>query len=322
MTKEFTRNIRLGIFVLAGTAFLIMMLYFIGSKQNLFGSTFKISARFYTVNGLMAGNNVRFSGIDVGTVESVEIISDSTVNVVMVIEEKVRPYIKKNAMASIGTDGLMGNKLVNINSTADNSAPVEEGDIIETVRPLEMDDMTRTLNITNENLAQITSDVKIITHKINNTHGTLWMLLNDTSLSHELKQTVENIQAVSAETRNMSKEISDMIAGINRGEGLAGTLLTDTAASRNLKQTLESIKAIGEKTDSMSSGLNSIIGKINRGDGAASALVNDTALAADLRRTMKSIQKGTDAFSEDMEALKHSWPFRKYFRKKEKGKIK
>src|SRR3989337_310265 len=111
MSKEFSRNIRLGIFVLAGTAFLIMLLYFIGSKQNLFGSTFRISAQFYSVNGLMPGNNVRFAGIDVGTVERVEIISDSTVSVTMLIEEKVRHYIKKNAVAIVGTDGLMGNKL-------------------------------------------------------------------------------------------------------------------------------------------------------------------------------------------------------------------
>ena len=116
MAKETSKNIRLGIFVLAGTAFLIVALYFIGNKQNLFGSTFKISAQFNNVNGLMIGNNVRFSGIDVGTVESVEIINDSMVNVVMIIEKDVQKFIRKNAVASVGTDGLMGNKLVNINS--------------------------------------------------------------------------------------------------------------------------------------------------------------------------------------------------------------
>ena len=90
-----------------------------GSKQNLFGSTFSISANFYNVNGLMQGNNVRYAGIDVGTVESITIINDTSVKVVMVIEKKIQPYIKKNALASIGTDGLMGNKLVNINSIKD-----------------------------------------------------------------------------------------------------------------------------------------------------------------------------------------------------------
>lgn len=87
MANESRRNIRLGIFVISGTAFLIIALYLIGNKQNLFGSTFSVSARFYNVNGLMKGNNVRYAGIDVGTVESIEILNDTSVNVVMVLEK-------------------------------------------------------------------------------------------------------------------------------------------------------------------------------------------------------------------------------------------
>lgn len=82
------RNIRLGLFIATGTVLLVAALYLIGNKQNLFGSTFKISAQFKNVNGLMSGNNVRFGGIDIGTVKSVEIISDSSVNVVMIINNK------------------------------------------------------------------------------------------------------------------------------------------------------------------------------------------------------------------------------------------
>src|SRR5690349_12707063 len=126
MAKEVSKNIRLGVFVLLGTILLIAALYLIGNNHNLFGNTFRISAEFYNVNGLMPGNNVRFSGIDVGTVESVEIVSDSSVRVVMVIEQDIRKYIRKNAVASIGTDGLMGNKLVNINSSDEDAEPIEE----------------------------------------------------------------------------------------------------------------------------------------------------------------------------------------------------
>ena len=68
----------------------------------------------------------------------------------------------------------------------------------------------------------------------------------------------------------------------------------------------------------MSNELNVLIEKINKGEGTASTLVNDTAFAADLKQTMKNIQKGTESFSENMEALKVSWPFKKYFKKKAK----
>ena len=93
MSNETSRNIRLGVFVIIGTLFIITAFYFIGNKQNLFGSTLRISAKFYNVGGLMKGNNVRFAGIDVGTVELVEIINDTAVNVVMIIEKKACKFI-------------------------------------------------------------------------------------------------------------------------------------------------------------------------------------------------------------------------------------
>jgi phospholipid/cholesterol/gamma-HCH transport system substrate-binding protein len=151
MANTGLRNIKLGLFVVIGTIAFIAALYLIG-EQSLFGSTFKISAEFRNVNGLMAGNNVRFAGIDVGTVESVEIINDSSVKVLMRIEDKSRDFIHKNALASIGTDGLMGNKLININSVKDHSSPVDDGDVLKTLAPIETDEMLRTLNTTNENM--------------------------------------------------------------------------------------------------------------------------------------------------------------------------
>ena len=181
MANETTRNIRLGIFVVTGTLILIVALYLMGSKQNLFGSTFSISANFYNVNGLMQGNNVRYAGIDVGTVESIKIINDTSVKVVMVIEKKIQPYIKKNALASIGTDGLMGNKLVNINSIKDHGKMIHEGDILEASKPIEMEEMVKTLSSTNDNMKVITYNLKNITNKINSKNS-LWSLLMDTIL--------------------------------------------------------------------------------------------------------------------------------------------
>jgi phospholipid/cholesterol/gamma-HCH transport system substrate-binding protein len=116
MKKKGIENIKVGTLVIAGLLFLIFTLYMIGKNRNLLGKTFVITAVVHNVNGLMPGNNVRFKGIDVGTVKSIEITNDTLINVIMIIDDKMQPFIKKNAIASIGTDGLMGNKLVNINS--------------------------------------------------------------------------------------------------------------------------------------------------------------------------------------------------------------
>lgn len=320
MAKEVSRNIRLGSLVLAGICLLIISLYLIGIKQNLFGSTFHLNAKFYNVSGLMPGNNVRFSGINVGTVESVEIVDDSSVNVVMVIEEKVRIYIKKNSLASVGTDGLMGNKIVNINSYKNHSQSVQDGDVLKTVRPIETDEMFRTLNATNDNLKYITGDLKNITNKINSPN-TLWSLLMDTVVAENVKQAIVNIKITGNRTALITGDLSKIVQDIKSGKGTIGALLTDTIFSNKLNQTIVDIKLITDSMALVSGDLRSITKKIKNGEGAIGTLIMDTSFVNNLNKSMENIKSGTAGFDENMEALKHNFLLRKYFKKKEKEKI-
>lgn len=107
MKTTSANNIKLGIFITIGTAALIAALYLIGSNRNIFSNTIKISSQFYNINGLIPGNNVRYAGIDIGTVDKIQIENDSSVTVYMIIEKSNSTYIKKNSIASVGTDGLM-----------------------------------------------------------------------------------------------------------------------------------------------------------------------------------------------------------------------
>lgn len=320
MAKEVSRNIRLGLLVVAGVCLLIISLYLIGTKQNLFGSTFHLNAKFYNVSGLMSGNNVRFSGINVGTVESVEIVDDSSVNVVMVIEEKVRIYIKKNSLASVGTDGLMGNKIVNINSSKNHSQSVQDGDVLKTVRPIETEEMFRTLNATNDNLKYITGDLKNITKKINSPN-TLWSILMDTVVAENVKQAIVNIKITGNRTALITGDLSKIVQEIKSGKGTIGALLTDTIFSNKLNQTIVDVKLITDSMALISGDLRSVTQKIKNGEGAIGTLIMDTTFVNNLNKSMENIKSGSAGFSENMEALKHNFLFRKYFKKKEKEKI-
>ena len=193
MIKDLSRNVKLGIFVFAGTIFFIGVLYMIGSKRNLFSSNILISAKFYNADGLMSGNSVRFAGINIGTVKNVEIINDTTVLVQMVIESNVTTHIKKNSIASIGTDGLMGNKLVNIGSVNEAAETIEEGDELKTFKAISAAEMMQTLSVTNENIKIITEDLKQISSKLNK-NNSLWNFLADTTLSENLRQTIVSIK--------------------------------------------------------------------------------------------------------------------------------
>ena len=321
MAKETSKNIRLGIFVLAGTAFLIVALYFIGNKQNLFGSTFKISAQFNNVNGLMIGNNVRFSGIDVGTVESVEIINDSMVNVVMIIEKDVQKFIRKNAVASVGTDGLMGNKLVNINSVKDHSPEIEEGDVLQTLKPIESDEMIRTLNVTNQNIKVITDNLRTITDRINSKNS-LWALLMDTVVAENVKASIVNIKIASNQTAIVTGNLKFLSESIKNGKGSIGALITDTSLSSRVNQVVVKLEKFSDTAAVISGDISSIVEKLKKGEGSIGVLLSDTTFVHNLNKSMENLKDGSKGFDENMEALKHSWPLKKYFRKQEKAKQK
>jgi phospholipid/cholesterol/gamma-HCH transport system substrate-binding protein len=319
MAAQNSRNIRLGIFVIVGTTLLITALYIIGSKQNLFGSTFKISARFNDVNGLMKGNNVRFAGINVGTVESVDIITDTSVNVIMIIENNAQQYIKKNALASVGTDGLMGNKLVNINSVNAESSIVEENDVLQSIKPVEMDKMVRTLDVTNENIKVISTNLRNITDKINSKNS-LWNLLMDTIVAENIKTAVVNIKLMSNQGLYITGDLKGITDGIKKGKGTIGALVTDTIISSSIKQTVVKLQRISDSAAIITGDISQIVRKLNQGKGSAGILLNDTNLIYNLNKSVKSIDKGAGTFNEDLEALKHTWPLKKYFKKQSKKK--
>jgi phospholipid/cholesterol/gamma-HCH transport system substrate-binding protein len=98
MAKKIINRVKLGVFVLAGLTFLIFLLYMIGKNRHLFGPAFIVKARFQNVQGLVPGNNVLFSGIEVGTVKKIDILSDTLIEVVMLIDDKMKKIIRNNSM--------------------------------------------------------------------------------------------------------------------------------------------------------------------------------------------------------------------------------
>lgn len=320
MFKDLSRNVKLGVFVFTGTLFFIVLLYFIGSKRNLFSATTKISAKFYNADGLMSGNSVRFAGINIGTVESVEIINDSTVLVQMVIQNKATQHIKKNSIASIGTDGLMGNKLVNISSVNKTASTIEEGDELTTLKAISASDMMRTLSATNENIKAITEDLKEISSKLNKSNS-LWSFLSDTTITDDLRQTIVSIKLTGERTAYVAGDLTKLMAGVKEGKGTLGALLVDTSLSNNLHQSVVSIKLVSKDLAIVSGDLSNITKGIKNGEGAVGTLLMDTTFVHNMNKSMENINTGSKGLSDNMEALKHSIFLRKYFKNQEKKKL-
>lgn len=328
MEKSVAQKLRLGIFVILGTIIFILTVYFIGNRQQLFGKTETLQAHFENVNGLQEGNNVRYSGINVGYVKKIEIINDTLINVKMNIEKKAMKFIKKNAVASIASDGLVGNMIVNIAPKSGDVELAKSGDVLQTEERLTTEDLLKTLNKTNNNAEQITSNILEVSKKINSGTGTLSLLLNDKTLSNnvkysvsDLKTSIANIKKTSYETTKTINEINHILAGINNKENIVA-VLKDSAVANKMRRALTNLDESSQNINKTIVNLNETISNAKNGKGAINYLSNDSGLVKNIDSTMNNLNKASVLLNQNLEALKHNFLFRGYFKKLEKEKAK
>jgi len=323
MAKKKVNHLKLGVFVIAGLAFLILLLYVIGKNQNLFGKTFVLKARFENVHGLMRGNNIRFGGMDAGTVSSVDVLNDTTFEVTLLVKTKFKKHIHKNATLNITTDGLMGNKLINIVPAKEIAPLVEEGDILFSSKSIDTDEMLEVLNDTNNDVAFIARQLKQTVQRINDSK-VVWAVLNDETLPSNLKASLLRIKITSDNLDDITSNLNVIVSNVRNGKGTVGELLTDSTIALDMKDAIVKIKNIGVTADTLSARINSLISdvnnEINNGNGTVNALLKDSQMKNDISKSLKNIELGTKAFNENMEAIKHSFLFHNYFRRIEKQK--
>jgi phospholipid/cholesterol/gamma-HCH transport system substrate-binding protein len=217
-------KIRLGLFVAGGVAIFILAIFIIGKQKNLFNPVFSLSSTFYNISGLQVGNNVRFSGINVGTVDNITIINDSTVKVVMMIRKEILQFIKADCIATIGSEGLIGDKLVIIMQGSADAGVVREGQQLDSEEPVEMDAIMASLKVTTDNAEIISNQLEEIMIKVNGGTGTLGRLISDSTFAGNLNQTMVNLRNSSKglnENMNAAKENFLLKGYFNRRERAA-----------------------------------------------------------------------------------------------------
>ncbi len=293
-------NAKLGIFIFLGSVLLVLLIFLLGNKDQLFTSTFTIKAHFKNTEGLRNGAAVRFGGIDVGAVKGIKILDDNSgrVEVLMRIKEDIKKYIKKDSRASIETEGLVGNKVVVITMGSDSDEEISEGGTILSKEPL--------------NFGSI----------------------------------IEETQGIMAYTKDMTKNLAEIVEKVNKGDGTIGKIINDdklytaatnltNTADRNLNAISENMKDVMQLFDNLGTGVNDVVVNINQivtridtvlqgvseGKGLLGSLVSDKgkegkALNEILENIVVVTQEAKTSasrLSENMEALKHNWLFKNYF---------
>jgi phospholipid/cholesterol/gamma-HCH transport system substrate-binding protein len=321
MEKTTSQKIRLGLFVILGLLIFIIAVYFIGDKQKMFGKTNHLTAVFNNVNGLELGNNVRYSGINVGTVRGIEMISDTAIQVDMIIDKTIFSYIKQDAVAIIGSDGLVGNMVINIIPGKGDGLKVKPGDKIKSMNRIRTDDMLHTLGVTNKNAANLTADLLKITNDINNGKGTIGLLVRDTVLGKDLKETMRYIRTAGKGTSELVTKLNNLVSSLDQKDNLIG-VIKDSAVANDVKTIIRNLEKSSSEIDKVVNNLNSTILNVKDGKGSLNYLANDPELVRKIDSTMTNINQASFRLNEDLEALKHNFLFRGYFKKQEKAKLK
>lgn len=187
-------KIRLGLFVAAGFVIFLVVIFLIGRQKNLFNPVFVITTNFNNVSGLQVGNNVRFSGINVGTVDGIIIINDTTVKVDMIIQKEVQAFIKTNSVVSLGSEGIIGDRVVVISQGKDDSPSAESGQSLVSIEAIELDDIITSLHVTAKNAEIVTDQLAQIMVKVNQGNGTLGRLIQDEKIAENISQTIINLK--------------------------------------------------------------------------------------------------------------------------------
>ena len=286
-------KVRLGLFIAGGLALFVIAIFIIGKQQNLFNPVFKVTTDFYNISGLQVGNNVRFSGINVGIVDKIKIINDSTVQVDMLIRKNVQQFIKADSEAAIGSEGIIGDRVLIISQGSNDSPVAKDEQYILSKEPVETDDIMISLLATAINAEVITQQLAEITLNINSGQGTLGRLIQDSTIAENINQTIGNFKKSS--------------------EGLDETI---EVTKKNVFEFMEKFQLTAGKTEVASKQLGEIMMKINSGEGTLGMLIQDTTIARNLSHTIINLRQSSQGLDENMEALKYNFLFRAYYKRK------
>ena len=301
-------KVRLGLFVIGGLALFVLAIFIIGKQKNLFNPVIRLSTNFHNVSGLQVGNNIRFSGINVGTVDKITIMNDTTVNVTMLIKEDVGQFIKSDCEVTVGSEGLIGDKLLIISPGSTDAKLAKGGQQLGSVEPVEIDAIVANLQVTSRQFEDIVL-------KVNSGRGTLGRLIHDTIIAENLNQTILNLkksskglgetmaatqnnisaimgslQIISGNTEIVSKQLGETMVQINSGRGTFGRLLQDTILAENLNQTIlnlkKSSKGLGETMATTQNNISAIMSSLEIISG------NTEIFSKQLGETMVQINSG------------------------------
>jgi len=320
-----TRSVLVGIFIFIALVIFIVGILTLGGQRKTFANTIDLMAVFDDVNGLQKGSNVWYSGVKIGTVKSISFNKAGSVDVAISIEENTTQFIHKDAFAKVGSDGLIGNKIIVLYGGTPQAAPVQSGDMLHVEKTASVEDMMSTFQSNNKNILAITTDFKEVSRRLANGEGTIGKLLKEESLANDLNNTMAVLKRASVNAERLTTQFNSYAANLQKPGTLTNDLITDTVLFSRLKTSVLQVEEMTRKANEVMVTINNVSqdlqSDLKKTNTPAGVLLNDEQSAASIKETIKNLQSSTQKLDENMEALQHNFLLRGFFKKKAQGKL-
>ncbi len=313
------RAVFVGLFVAVALAIFGGAILAVGSLQNAFTPKIAVHAVFKDVGGLQSGHSVWSSGLRVGVVQKLAFVEASKVDVTLMLNKAAVPYIPGDSLATVGSDGLIGNPIVVLSDGTPGSPPVQEGAMLAIGDAVSTTEIMETLQKNNENLVAITGDIKALTAKIRAGEGTLGRLLNEDALYTQVEAALADVKAASANAERLTASLARFSDQLNEPGQLPYDLVHDEEIMPSVRAAVASLEQTAAKAQELASGLADDMADPSTPVGV---LLKDTDAGGDVKSTLSELERAMHLLNEDLIAIRSNFLFRPYFRKQERAEKK
>lgn len=301
------RFVAVGAFVVVGLLLFALGLFFIGSRRMLFNDSFDAYAEFSNISGLQNGAIVRVAGMDAGEVKEIRVPPSPSAKfrVMLRIREDLHPLIRVDSVATIQTDGLVGNKFIQVDAGTDQAQVVPPKGTMQSREPFDLAEMMQRMSAT----------VDLVTTTITEVKAGLEEALSAVSVTARDAQSLmadvsKDVRAIMASTQKATKDLTVIIANVRDGKGSVGKLMTDDALYTSAKGiAADAAKAVASLREASEQAKGAVADF--RGDNGPMK-----GIAGNLQQTLASARETLADLAENTEALKRSFFFRGFFNKR------
>jgi phospholipid/cholesterol/gamma-HCH transport system substrate-binding protein len=326
-------QLKVGVIVLISTIILVTLLFLMTSSSGLGILSHKLTVYTYFENsaGLKTGAAVNLQGVTIGTVKSVTVVNDpqrklTPVKVVMKLNEKFTPSLKKDSKASLSTVGVLGDTVVDINSQFAVGPPLQDGDELKTTETPSLTDVVKASQGTIESLNVILAKMNVIVDNLQSGKGSVGQLINNPDLYNKANATVDELHKLEVNLNNgrgsigklmtddtmynrlndAAGKLEEIANSLNAGKGSAGMLLKDDSLYKNLNSTLVHANSLMADADAGKGGLglmlkdpkfrqqlsdtlsdvNSLVKGVNDGQGTLGKLAKDDTVYTNVNKLL------------------------------------